>query len=40
MKFGWETPKQVIHGSKLVDLPHCINDPNTPMPIVNKFKMN
>jgi hypothetical protein len=40
MKFGQETPKQVTHGSKSIDLPFWINNFHAPMPIVKKLQMN
>jgi hypothetical protein len=39
MKFGWETLKQMIHGSISIDLPQCVNDLHVFMHIVKKFKM-
>ncbi len=40
LEFGWETPKQVTHGSKSIDFPLCINNLHPPMPIIKKLKMN
>jgi hypothetical protein len=40
MKIGQETPKQVTHGNKSIDIPLCINNFHAPMPIVKKLKMN
>jgi hypothetical protein len=40
LKFGWETLKQVTHGSISTNLPKCINDLHVFMFIVKKFMMN
>ncbi len=38
MKFGWETPKQMIDGHKSTNIPHCINNLHAPKFIVKNSR--